>query len=81
VNRPLTPAETKRLRAALIGTRVFDLAPDPCGGGCDGAQWIFEAVDGSNYRFASLWTPRKGPAHDLGRMLMKLTGWDFGMVY
>ena len=77
----LTPGEAGRLRAMLARARIFDLAPDPCGGGADGAEWIFEAVDAGGYHYASVWTPRTGPANELGRFLMGLTGWEFGMVY
>ncbi|HEX8621705.1 MAG TPA: hypothetical protein VF718_07005 [Allosphingosinicella sp.] len=81
IDRPLTPEEAERLRVALDRNRVFGIPPDPCGGGCDGAQWIFEGVEGRRYRFLSVWTPHTGPALGLGQFLMGLTGWDFGTVY
>jgi hypothetical protein len=81
VERPLTSDEAGRLRSVVARASVFDIPPDPCGGGCDGAQWIFEAVEGRDYRFVSLWTPRRGPARDLGELLMKFTGWDFEWIY
>ncbi|HEV2748312.1 MAG TPA: hypothetical protein VGW34_13565 [Allosphingosinicella sp.] len=81
IERPLTAAEAKRLRAALESRSVFEIPPDPCGGGCDGAQWIFEAAEGRRYRFVDLWTPDSGPAHDLGRFLVGLTGWKIEAIY
>ena len=81
LDRPLTADESARLRAMLARTRVFDLARDPCDGGTDGAQWIFESVDAGGYHYFDVWTPRTGPANELGRFLMGLTGWDFGRVY
>jgi hypothetical protein len=81
IERPLTPDEAGRLQAMLASARVFDLPPDPCGGGADGAEWIFESVDAGGYHYASVWTPREGPANELGRFLMGLTGWEFEAVY
>jgi hypothetical protein len=81
LDRALTPDEAGRLAAMLARTRIFDLAPDPCGGGADGAQWIFEGVDAGGYHFVDRWTPREGAANELGRFLMSLTGWEFGAVY
>lgn len=81
IDRPLTPTEVERLQTVLTRSRVFEVPPDPCGGGCDGAQWIFEAVEKDQYRFASLWTPQGDPARDVGQFLMSLTGWKFEEVY
>ncbi|MDQ4087259.1 MAG: hypothetical protein M3177_04485 [Pseudomonadota bacterium] len=81
VERPLTPAEAERLRTVLERARLFEIPPDPCPGGCDGSEWIFEAVEGRRYRFTSLWSPDTGPGHELGRFLMALTGWEFDEVY
>ena len=81
VERRLTSAEAGRLQTMLAGSRVFDLVPNICQLGFDGAEWIFESVDAGGYHFVSFWTPREGPANALGRLLMGLTGWDFGEVY
>jgi hypothetical protein len=81
LERALTRRESKRLEAALEGTRLFDRPGDPCELGVDGAQWIFESSGPGGYRFASYWTPREGSANRLGLLLMELTGWTFGMVY
>ena len=81
IDRVLSAEEVGRLQAILARARVFALAPDPCRGGTDGSEWIFESVDAGGYHYAAVWSPDDGPAHALGRFLMGLTGWEFSDIY
>jgi hypothetical protein len=47
----------------------------------DGAQWIVEVLDGSEYHVVDRWSPESGVIHDLGIRFMALSGRDFGSVY
>ncbi len=81
IERTLTPAESERLLAAIERTRLFALPANPCSLGCDGAQWIFEGIDGEGYHFTNFWSPEDGPGREVGAMLLDLTGWEFEAVY
>jgi hypothetical protein len=78
IERALTAHEAEGLRAVLARTRVFEIPPDPCGGGCDGTQWIFEQARGRDYRFLSIWEP-SGRGRELGEFLLSLPGPDFSL--
>lgn len=81
IERPLSGDEMRALRILLERRRPFDLPPDVCGLGADGAEWVFERMDEGGYRFLGRWTPREGPANALGRFMIGLTGWELDPVY
>lgn len=70
----LTPAEVERVKRAA--RRLFQEPRDTCEIGFDGSQWLFEMVDEDGYRFVKRWSPDDGAAHDLGRLLIELSGWN-----
>ena len=80
ITRALSAEEARQLRILLSRNLFFDL-PASCDYGCDGAQWIFERVDESGYRVVNRWSPRHGPAAEIGAHLLGLTGWRFEDIY
>jgi hypothetical protein len=69
-NRKLDWTQVKEF-LALIEREGFWTAPNPVNDqtGTDGSQWIIEGVKGGNYHVIDRWSPKQGPAHDLGLFL------------
>lgn len=42
--------------------------------GLDGAQWILEGVNKSNYKIVDRWSPKDGPIRELGLKMIDLAG-------
>ncbi len=72
----LTASQAAELRQILASEALFEEPPDTCELGFDGSKWIFEMVDENGYRMVKRWSPREGAAHNLGRFLINLSGWD-----
>lgn len=70
----LTPDQVERVKRAA--QMLFREPPDTCEMGFDGSQWLFEMVDKDGYRFVKRWSPDDGAAHDLGQLLIELSGWS-----
>lgn len=82
VVRPLAAASARKFQAVLESKGLFDQLPGFCGvGGLDGSRWLFEIADKHGYRIVQRSTPSEGPAHDIGMLLLDLTGWQFGEIY
>jgi hypothetical protein len=43
---------------------------DPSPGGNDGSQWIIEGVRNGNYQVVDRWTPKDGPVHVIGLLML-----------
>ena len=70
----LTPVQVDRVKRAA--QTLFQEPPAICEMGFDGSQWLFEVVDKDGYRFLKRWSPDDGAAHDLGQLLIELSGWS-----
>ena len=81
VERTLTASETAQFRRALAGANELKLKAVTCDRGSDGAEWIFEARDGGAYRYVNRWSPKSGPMHTLGTVMLSFTGWPFDADY
>ena len=81
VQRRLGPWETLRLRYMLWRTNLLKLPPKDCILGLDGADWIFEAVDGDGYHYLDTWSPETRDVREAGLFLVGLSGWTFDAVY
>lgn len=81
VERQLRADEARKLRQILSTTRLIHLRPKTCAMGCDGAEWVFELVDGQGYHVLTRWSPEYGPVREAGQYLMGLSGWTFAEVY
>jgi hypothetical protein len=42
--------------------------------GCDGADWILEAVKDGRYKLVIRWSPRNGPVRTLGLTMVNKLG-------
>jgi hypothetical protein len=71
----LTDKQASELKEMLISESLFEEPPATCEQGFDGSEWIFEMVDKDEYRMVKRWSPASGPAHDLGQLLIRLSGW------
>jgi hypothetical protein len=47
----------------------------------DGARWIIEVLDGSDYHVVDRWSSDSGIIHELGTRFIALSGQEFGPVY
>lgn len=89
VTRSLSQEEQRTLRRVLETTNVASMSPKPCYHGpagmttiqLDGAEWIIELVDTNGYHFVDRWSPQDGGIHDLGLMVLRMTGWDLKPIY
>ena len=72
----LTERQASELQQILASQALFEEPPATCEMGFDGSQWIFEMVDENGYRMAKRWSPSDGAAHNLGRFLIELSGWE-----
>jgi hypothetical protein len=72
----LTDRQVSELRQLLASEALFEEPPITCDLGFDGSEWIFELVDKDGYRMVKRWSPHQGAAHNLGRFLIELSGWD-----
>lgn len=81
LDRPLTDGEIDQVRTTLDRANPSQIASVECEIGFDGAQWIFEIVDGQGYHFFNRWSPRKGEVRDLGIFFLRLTGWKIKDIY
>lgn len=87
--RRLSQEEQKALRIALETTSVASMTPKSCYHGpagmvmiqLDGAEWIIEVVDTKGYHFVDRWSPQRGGVHDLGLMVLRMTGWALKPIY
>lgn len=61
------------LQAAFRAAPVCGAAPDVALG-FGGSEWIFEISGADGYCVTDRWYPMRGPYHDLGQMVMKITG-------
>jgi hypothetical protein len=69
-SRQLTVEEVQRFRSKVENGGFWN-APNPINDqtGTDGSQWIVEGVKAGHYHVIDRWTPKNGPACDLGRFL------------
>lgn len=67
-SRPLTQQQADKFLATIQRLQLWKLPTHetPETVGCDGAQWIIEAIKDGNYHVVDRWTPAKGAVHDLG---------------
>jgi hypothetical protein len=79
VSRILKASERTRLEE--VRQAALAAPAQVCGGGLDGAQWIVESAADGEYRFAQRFTPQDGPIHELGLIMIGMTGWRFDSVY
>ena len=73
----LSDQQASELELLLQREALFDEPADGCSSGFDGSKWIFETVERQNYTMIKRWSPTEGPAYNLGRYLVELTGWNF----
>lgn len=78
VDRHLTDAETKALRAAQKG--LLRRPSYGCSTGVDGSRWIVEASGRGDYRLWHDWMPEDGDIRELGTAMLELTGWRFERI-
>lgn len=81
VSRVLSADEAVALRSLLETDRLAQAAPIGCEEGLDGAQWLIERSGRGHYDLWRRWSPDSGPVHEVGLMMLKLTGWSVEPVY
>lgn len=63
------------LLAKLGSTNYWSLpSRDPNPSGHDGSQWVIEAVRDGEYKLIDRWSPKNGPARDIGLLVLHLSG-------
>jgi len=69
--RTLTSDEAQKFLSCVERSGFWN-APNPVDDqrGADGSQWIIEAVKGGKYHVIDRWSPHKGPARDLGLVMV-----------
>src|SRR6185503_15892511 len=73
MERPLQPAEWRRLTAALALSGFWKLPlRDPQSSGADGARWLVEGRRGDEYHLVDRWSPDRGRYRALGLTLLAL---------
>jgi hypothetical protein len=79
--RDLLPTEAQQFQQLIRKSDFFKLPPSDCSLGADGAEWVFEGIDQKGYHVLTRWSPKEGPARDVGEFLLRLSGWHFDEVY
>ena len=69
------------MKAALANADIMGMSPKACELGLDGAVWLIEGVDARGYHFVERWSPEAGGVHDVGLMMLRLTGWKHDPIY
>lgn len=72
----LTDQQAVELETMLAEGGLFQETAKACELGFDGSRWIFELVSTGEYRMVNRWSPSDGAAHDLGELLIRLSGWS-----
>lgn len=75
---PLSEAEADEVHRRA--SALWEYRPEEQGG-IDGAEWVFELADGDSYHLVTEWTPERGPARELGELLLELSGLEEADVY
>jgi hypothetical protein len=70
----LKASQVAVLKKLLDEGALFRESPANCVSGFDGSRWIFELVTSGEYQMVNRWSPSEGAAHDLGEMLIRLSG-------
>jgi len=73
----------KKIRDSFAAEKFFEIQSYEEGKlGCDGAEWIIEAVRDGKYHIISRWSPTEGSAYALGMELIKSApGGDLKPIY
>jgi hypothetical protein len=67
--------DIQKLLAKLDSTDYWSLrSRDPESRGEEGSEWTIESVRDGNYKLVNRWSPKDGPARDLGLMFLRLSG-------
>lgn len=74
VERDLSLSEWRQFEDAIAESGFWSMPSTTAYRGNDGASWWFEGVEWGVYHVARRWSPRPGPARDLGRHFMELAG-------
>lgn len=74
VQRTLSPGEQSKFRTRLSRVGFWEMPKNQDRFGLDGAQWILEGAEGSQYQVVERWSPGSGAYRDLCLLLIEFTG-------
>lgn len=74
VQRALSPAEQSKFRTRLSRVGFWEMPKNQDRFGLDGAQWILEGAEDSQYQVLERWSPGSGAYRDLCLLLIEFTG-------
>lgn len=77
IDRALSDEEVQEFHQLVSAASVWSAPVKQETQGRDGAQWVFEVVNGDRYRLVERWSPENDPMRDLGIGLLELTEWEF----
>ena len=72
-SRYLTKEQTSFFVERIAGSGFWDAPTREVSPGVvnlDGAEWIFEGVKDGKYHVLDRWSPKEGPMHDIGIMML-----------
>lgn len=73
--RKLTDAEWTKIANDVRALNFWELPAQTNDNGLDGARWILEGRERSQYHVVQRWSPKEGPYRELCISLLKLVGW------
>ena len=76
IEKQLTPDHWHTLLQGIEKLNFWALPTQEPSSGLDGAQWIIEGRDGSQYHVVDRWAPKSGPYREVGLLFINLTGWS-----
>lgn len=73
----------KMIRGRFLSEKFFEIPAYEEGAlGCDGSEWIIEAVRDGKYHIVSRWSPESGPVRTLGMQMIEIAiGGDLTPIY
>lgn len=74
IQRELSPGERDKFLTRLSRIGFWEMPKNQDRFGLEGAQWILEGVEDSQYQVIERWSPGAGPYRDFGLLLIEFTG-------
>jgi hypothetical protein len=77
----LSDSNLNAFKKLVDGNKFWKLKTDKIDYGCDGSQWVIEAIHNSKYHLVHRWTPEKGIVHSIGKTLIDMNPVKINSIY